>query len=50
MLERCELRSKPIIRCNKVVPNTTPVMNLFHVLNADVADDDKAGDIDLWRS
>ncbi|WZH48461.1 amidase signature domain-containing protein [Fusarium acuminatum] len=36
--------------CDQVVPHTRTMMDLFHVLNVIVADDDDAGDADFWRS
>ncbi|CAJ0544185.1 Ff.00g034900.m01.CDS01 [Fusarium sp. VM40] len=36
--------------CDQVVPHTRTMMDLFHVLNVIVTDDDDAGDADFWRS
>ncbi|KAI6774724.1 hypothetical protein HG530_001482 [Fusarium avenaceum] len=36
--------------CDQVVPHTRTMMDLFHVLNVIVSDDDNAGDADFWRS
>ncbi|KAI1072915.1 hypothetical protein LB507_008959 [Fusarium sp. FIESC RH6] len=36
--------------CDQVVPHTRTMMDLFHVLNVVVADDNKAGGADFWRS
>ncbi|KAH7175476.1 amidase signature domain-containing protein [Dactylonectria macrodidyma] len=36
--------------CDQVVPHTRTMVDLFHLLNVVVADDDTAGDADFWRS
>ncbi|KAM0432229.1 hypothetical protein ACHAPT_004767 [Fusarium lateritium] len=36
--------------CDLVVPHTRTMADLFHVLDVVVADDERAGDADFWRS